>query len=523
MNDSFIPDSGELIPDHVLREMRRRRPEWEAEQKAEDAIVLALHDAMNRPGLGRRIVAMSVDAAAEARRSGDPAKIRRESMMRSFQLFEYAIGVKAGTMHTPERYAKAAEMLFMDGDADGSAILNTFSRLLHVPEPFNHHPKGPAGTLASRVLFGEPQPVGAHQRRWCARHHAWRMFPADGPWTWNWSGAFRSYGCRPWRGADGSRYAFFRAEGMPGGPLPAVGIRTSAGQDEALVFHQESDARQWLANRGSAATGPLRTTADDGGPSTRTVYEEELLARLLKDPDEPALTGLIPDIAMFTSHLRAELYWAVTRWEPGQVREKFADAMLGAPGWALRETGWDARRALAYLDRLQATPVTPAQAHRAGLELRSAWEYAQKDPDIVLTADSDLRQLVKRPDLAAKAGLALTRREEFDFGRISIRGTTPEVDSWLGTPVIPDYIDLAEAPGLRGRDPGPPPRAMSYREREDYRRLQEERGDPQPSRRLPLMTTSEQREQRQLPGRRDAVQPPPPLPDPGGQIPSPRP
>jgi hypothetical protein len=519
MSDSFIPDNGELIPDHVLREMRRRRPEWEAEQKAEDAIVLALHDAMNRPGLGRRIVTMT--SSAQARNGEDPAKIRRESQMRAFQLFEYAIGIKAGTMHTPERYAKAAEMLFLDGDADGSAILNTFSRLLHVQEPFKRPPKGPAGTLASRVLFGEPQSVGAHQRRWCARHHTWRMFPADGPWTWNWSGAFHSYSGRPWRGADGSRYAFFRAEGMPGGPLPAVGIRASAGQDEAMLFHHESDARQWLADRGPAANGPLRTTAD--GPPTRTVYEEEILARLLKDPDEPALTGLIPDICMFTSHLRAELYWAVTRWEPGEVREKFADAMLRAPGWALRETGWEGRRALAYLDRLQATRVTPAQAHRAGLELRSAWEYAQKDPDIVLTADSDLRQLAKRPDLAAKAGLALTRPEEFDFGRIGIRGATHEVDSWLGRPVIPDYIVLAEAPGLRGRGLGPPPRAMSYRERENYRQLRKERGDPQPSPRLPLMMAREQEEQRRSPAQQRAVQPPPPLPGRGGHIPNPRP
>jgi hypothetical protein len=516
MSDSFDAGSGELIPDRVWKEMRRQWPDWEADQKAEDAIVLALHDAMNRPGLGRRMVAMSAEAAAEARHSDDPAKIRRESRMRAFRLFEYAIGVKPGTMHTPERYAKAAEMLFLDGDADGSAILNEFSRLLHVPEPFKRPPQGPADALASRVLFGEPQPVGAHHRRWCARHHTWRMFPAGGPWTWNWSS---SCGGRPWRGADGSRYAFFHAEGMPGGPLPAAGIRTSAGQDEAMVFHDESGARQWLADRGPAAHGPLRTTAD-GGPPISTVYEEEILARLLKDPDEPALTGLIPDIAMFTSHLRAELYWAVTRWEPDQVREKFAGAMLRAPGWALPETGWDARRALAYLDRLQATPVTPAQAHRAGLELRSAWEYAQKDPDIVLTADSDLRQLAKRPDLAEKAGLALSKPEEFNFGRISIRGATPEIDSWLGTPVIPDYIDLAEAPGLRGRDAGPPPpRALSYREREDYRRLQAARGDPRRSRRLPVATTaSEQREQRRLPGRRRAVQPPPPLPDPGGRI-----
>jgi hypothetical protein len=512
------PEDYSVIPRRVCEEMRRRWPEWKAEWEAEDAIVLALHDAMNRRALGRRVVTMASDAAEQARRSDNPVRIRRESLMRSFQLFEYAIGVKPGTMHTPDRYAKAAEMLFIDGDADGSAILNNFSRLLRVPEPFRHRPETPADRLASRILFGEPMPVGAHHRAWCSRHHTWRMFPAEGPWTWNWSSAVRSSGGRPWRGTDGSQYALFHAEGMPGGPFPAIGIRTSAGQDEAMVFRQESDARRWLAGRAPGASGPLCTTAD-GGPATGTVYEEEILARLLKDPDEPALHGLIPDICLFTSHLRAELYWAVTRWEPGQVREKFADAMLRAPGWALRETGWDGRRALAYLDRLQVTPATPAQAHRAGVELRSAWEHAQKDGDIVLTADSDLSQLAKRPDLVRDAGLEVKKREEFDFGRISIRGANADIDRALSHPFIPEYIELGETPGPRDRWLlSRPPRAMSYRERENYRRVQEERGVKPPSRRLPLPTLDDQRKQRKLPGRKRAVQPPPPLPDSQDQI-----
>jgi hypothetical protein len=238
MKDNYAPSP---IPDHVLKEIGRQWPAWEAEQKAEDAIVLALHDAMSSRALGRRIVTMSFGAAEQARHSDNPARIRRESLMRSFQLFEYAIGVKPGTMHTPDRYAKAAEMLFIDGDADGSAVLNNFSRLLRVPEPFRRRPGTPADKLASRILFGEPQSVGAHQRRWCSRHHTWRMFPAEGPWTWNWHSTARSFGGRPRRGADGSQYALFHAEGMPGGPFPA-GIRTSAGQDEAMVFRQESDA-----------------------------------------------------------------------------------------------------------------------------------------------------------------------------------------------------------------------------------------------------------------------------------------
>jgi hypothetical protein len=153
------------------------------------------------------------------------------------------------------------------------------------------------------------------------------------------------------------------------------------------------------------------------------------------------------------------------------------------------------------------------------MELRSAWEYAQKDGDIVLTADSDLRQLAKRPDLVRDSGLEVKKAEKFDFGRISIRGATPEIDDWLGTPVIPEYIVLDEAPGLRERGLlSPPPRAMSYRERENYRRVQEERGVKLPSRRLPLPTLDDQRKQRKLPGRKRAVQPPPPLPDSQDQI-----
>ena len=63
-----------------------------------------------------------------------------------------------------------------------------------------------------------------------------------------------------------------------------------------------------------------------------------------------------------------------------QVRSSFAYRMLRAPGWALALTGWpDAPRAMRYLDRLAAIPVTAAQALAAAQTLAAAQALAIAD------------------------------------------------------------------------------------------------------------------------------------------------
>jgi len=77
-----------------------------------------------------------------------------------------------------------------------------------------------------------------------------------------------------------------------------------------------------------------------------------------------------------TTHLRAE---ALAAWQKlaadgsgppfDLVATRYARSLLRAPRWAAPDIGWPgATRALAYLDRLAATPVTEPQA-RAAAEL----------------------------------------------------------------------------------------------------------------------------------------------------------
>jgi hypothetical protein len=153
-------------------------------------------------------------------------------------------------------------------------------------------------------------------------------------------------------------------------------VRNSAGQAETVAFGDRAAARAWLASRARDSTGPLPTTAD--GPACRTAWEEAILARLLADPHDDQLRTLAAKRA-WTSHLRAELHLAMRPGyilkhpDQGQVRSSFAYRMLRAPGWALALTGWpDAHRAMRYLDRLAATPVTAAQALAAVRALAAA-------------------------------------------------------------------------------------------------------------------------------------------------------
>ena len=170
------------------------------------------------------------------------------------------------------------------------------------------------------------------------------------------------------KGIDGAHYA--RAY-YPRSGKPAVVITTSAMTEEIVNFANTADAAAWLASRSAGVTGPLRTSTT--GPASRTAREEELLAFLVREPSSAARLAGMTGPATFTTHLRAELFTAL-RWStaaggtPGYsvIAEAYGRRLLRAPAAAAADIGWpDATRAMAYLHRLAATPVTDAQAEAA--------------------------------------------------------------------------------------------------------------------------------------------------------------
>jgi hypothetical protein len=159
---------------------------------------------------------------------------------------------------------------------------------------------------------------------------------------------------------------------------PAIVVTTSALTEEVVAFASTDDAGNWLKTRDPAATGPLVTTAT--GPFTRAAREEELLAFLVRQPGDARSISPLVSPRTWTTHLRAELFEAL-QWltsgggRPGfgVVAEAFTRRLLRAPGWAAGDIGWPgASRAMAYLQRLAATPVTAAQAFTAAQKLAGA-------------------------------------------------------------------------------------------------------------------------------------------------------
>jgi hypothetical protein len=170
------------------------------------------------------------------------------------------------------------------------------------------------------------------------------------------------------QGIDGAHYA--RAY-YPRSGKPAVVITTSAMTEEIVNFANTADAAAWLASRSAGVVGPLRTSAT--GPASRTAREEELLAFLVREPGSGTRLAGMTGSSTFTTHLRAELFTAL-RWTtaaggiPGYsvIAEAYGRRLLRAPADAATDIGWpDAARAMAYLHRLAATPVTGAQAESA--------------------------------------------------------------------------------------------------------------------------------------------------------------
>ena len=169
-------------------------------------------------------------------------------------------------------------------------------------------------------------------------------------------------------GIDGAHYAMAY---YPRSGKPAIVITTSAMTEEIVNFANTADAAAWLASRSARITGPLTVSAT--GPASRTTREEELLAFLVRDPGRGTRLAETADPATFTTHLRAELFTAL-RWvtaaggTPGYpvIAEAYGRRLLRAPADAAADIGWpDATRAMTYLRRLAATPVTEPQAATA--------------------------------------------------------------------------------------------------------------------------------------------------------------
>jgi hypothetical protein len=316
------------------------------------------------PGLAKAIDQVIARGERELRDAGSGAGLVEEvPQLRALQLFTYAARVPPGTVHSRHDFRIAGLLARKAGHEQAAGILEYFAVLVDND--------GTRGFTWDHNFDGDVEP---YHRRWAARHRALAAF-GDIDLARLPPGPVREHG-RTWRGADGAACTRAVCEGLPGGPFPAVIVRTSAARAEVVAFGTDRAADGWLASRSVVGTGPLPTTAD--GPACRAVREDEILARLLRDPGSGTLRALASENT-WTSHLRAELFGALRRRRDGAipdataVRLQYQHSLERAPGWALREIGWPhAHRAMRYLDRLLATEVTEGQAVAAAQALTAA-------------------------------------------------------------------------------------------------------------------------------------------------------
>jgi len=271
-----------------------------------------------------------------------------DSCLHARQFLEQAIGQQGGPL-TREDYQRAAQLLDGRGRTQLGAAMEALASVsgeLEATAPWWRHRYAarpltqPERAAAAQISNGEVVESG----------HA-------GP------------------GVDGAHYtrAYYPRSGKP-----AIVITTSAMTEEIVNFANTTDAAAWLAARSTAISGPLPTSAT--GPASRTARVEELLAFLLRDPRHGAALAAAARPGTFTTHLRAELF-AALRWAaaeggaPGYtvIAEAFGRRLLRAPADAAADIGWpNATRAMTYLNRLVATPVTEAQAAAAASLLAAA-------------------------------------------------------------------------------------------------------------------------------------------------------
>lgn len=185
-------------------------------------------------------------------------------------------------------------------------------------------------------------------------------------------------------GLDGALYEAVSLARDSGDPLPAVLAITHTGAIEIVSGFEDAVERDaWLADRSLGRAAPADglpsgpPTAMVGavtGPDCRTQHEERILASLLQGGTlSEDIRSLKPYV--FSTYSRSEIYLA---WRsavdsvngdesaPGEVRHELARRLLRAPAWADQVVGWPfGHHALAYFDRLAATPVTRDQAESA--------------------------------------------------------------------------------------------------------------------------------------------------------------
>ncbi len=213
---------------------------------------------------------------------------------------------------------------------------------------------------------------------------------------------------RAWLGIDGSRYALAAARGS--GDVTAVVVTSAASSVDVVWCGDEPSARAWLAGRVRRAPGAVPVSMT--GPACRVTREEEVLAWLIHHSPHPGMKELAGHVR-WTSPLRDELAVAVrlrrdwwvgeplsSEWPVPVKRLVFAGRMTHVPGAAADSIGWpDARRSLAYFDRLAATLVTESQAMRAMQALAAS--DAEAAARAVAGAAAKLGQLPERPLLPA--------------------------------------------------------------------------------------------------------------------------
>lgn len=265
-----------------------------------------------------------------------------DACLHARQFLEHALGAANQRPLTGADYRHAANLLDDDGHAAFGTVMDSLASVdgeLHAAAPAWH------ARYAARPQT-QPERAAAEQIR---NGHVVESGHAG-------------------QGIDGAHYA--RAY-YPRSGKPAVVITTSAMTEEIVNFANTADAAAWLASRSAGVTGPLRTSTT--GPASRTAREEELLAFLVREPGSSARLAGMTRPATFTTHLRAELFTAL-RWAtaaggaPGYsvIAEAYGRRLLRAPAAAADDIGWpDATRAMTYLHRLAATPVTGTQAEAA--------------------------------------------------------------------------------------------------------------------------------------------------------------
>lgn len=277
------------------------------------------------------------------------------------RLAEYEIRRGPGDEITDMVFRAAAERLRSDGDYDGARAMDAIAAA--------GGELGNAGLDWRHRYDGRPVTTAEHAAAdLLARGQIWPE--ASGETT----------------GIDGALYSAAGLVSDPGGLLPAVIAIGHAGALEIISgFAGERARDSWLADRLKGRAEAAGGLPDDGppvplagtvtGPDCRARREERVLAWLLQHDGPAGEEFRRLEAHAFTTYGRSEIYlaWQKTAQAadggappPGEVRHELARRMLRAPAWADQAIGWPlGHHALAYHDRLAATPVTASQAESA--------------------------------------------------------------------------------------------------------------------------------------------------------------